>query len=277
MSKTESAGRGTRKIRTEASLLLAAALILTLPACGLDTERGKIKSLKAALNQRTEDLSRGEAGAYLSFFAPDYKDQWLSLDQARLKADERFQRSPLPRIRFGDHEFVIEGDRAVVKEEFAFEDSVAGRTVRRQEIQHLIMERRGDRWVCISGSEVLKLLSGRLEEEQAIEQAMLQRENALVRRDLSAYMNLVSPRYLHKGVNREELRKIVLKNLQAYSNLEFKSFDRKIHFHGEFATVEQRFNLQAEKIGGKIETFSGPERFELEKTPEGWKFIRGLN
>ena len=254
-----------------AALLLA--VIAFLPAGGCDyLETRKIERL---LKERGRALAAGNAAAYFAWFAPGYGDPWLTLDDARAKVEARFKEKPLPAAGFVKHEILIKGDRAVVIERFTLEDQLRGPGRRYDEVGHLLLVREGERWLCRGGDEALRLLAGRIEEETLLEQTLLRREAALVKKDLDSYMTLVSPRYRHRGEGPDELKAKVARNFQIYDDLRFRGYDRKIWFFGDTATVEQRFSMQAGQVGTPL-SFSGRERFDLERTPEGWKFTRGL-
>jgi ketosteroid isomerase-like protein len=253
------------------SVLLAAAALAAI--CGCDyLEKRRIER---TLKERAGALVRGDVKAYLSFFAPDYYDRWMSFELMRTKAVERLKKEPRPLISFGKREINIRGDQAVVVERFTMEDKVEGRARRYDEVQHLLLKRSLEGWVCRRGSEVMRLLSGRMEEEYGIEQTLLRREAALVKEDIRAYMSLVSPGYKYKGEGFADLRKSVLQNFRVYDDIQFRSYDRKIWFFGDAATVKQKFTMHAVQMG-KPMTFSREERFELEKTGDGWKFTMGL-
>jgi hypothetical protein len=194
---------------------------------------------------------------------------------AKAKVYERFRQPTLPAISFSKREVQLNGDRAIVTEWFALEDQLEGRTRRYEEVQHLLFERRAEGWLCLGGSKVLALLGGRMEEEQALEQVLFQREAALIKKDIHSYMALVSSDYRYKGEGPEQLRDRVLQIFRVYDDIEFRSFDRKIYFMGDVAEAQQKFTMTASMMG-KRQTFNGEERFELKKTAEGWQFTKGL-
>ena len=258
------------RLRTAALLLVVIAF---LPAGGCDyLETRKIERL---LEERGQALAAGNAAAYFTWLAPDYEDPWLTLEAARAKVEARFKGKPLPAVGFVHREILLKGDRAVVIERFTLEDQLRGPGRRYDEVEHLLLTREGERWRCRGGDEVLRLLAGRIEEETLLEQTLLRREAALVNKDLDSYMTLVSPRYRYRGEGPEELKAKVARNFQLYDDLSFRGYDRKLWFFGDTATVEQRFSMQAGQVGTPL-SFSGRERFDLERTPEGWKFTRGL-
>jgi len=253
--------------------LLFVALFLLVAASGCDyLEKRRVRK---TVENRAQALLKGDAKAYLAFFSPDYSDPWLSFDVIRENVKKRLQQKPLPIMSFGNREISLQGDKAMVIEKFTIEDKVEGTPKRYDETQRLILERTPDGWKCSRGSELLRLLSGRIEEEYNIEQVLLRREAALVKEDIRSYMSLVSPRYSHKGEGPEDLRAKVLQNFRVYDDIQFRSYDRKIWFFGDAATVQQKFNMHAVQMG-KSMNFSGEERFELEKTDQGWKFTMGL-
>jgi len=251
------------------SLLFPALLMLF--SCDY-LEKRKIEKV---LDQRARAIISGNAEVYLSFFAPDYEDQWMPFDRLRAKVVERLSKDPKPVISFGKREIMIKGGRAIVTERFSLEDRVEGRVRRYDEVQHPFLVRRVGGWVCARNSEILRLLGGRMEEEHEIELILLRREAALVKEDLNAYMNLISPRYQHRGEGPEELKKKFVRNYQVFDDIQIRSYDRKIFFFGDYATVKQRFTMNAMMVG-EPKTISNKEMFEMEKTEEGWKFTKGL-
>lgn len=252
-------------------LALLAALVPFVAGCGYWEE----KKIAKALEERADALQKGEARAYLSFFTPDYQDDWVAFGRLAEKAASRLGQRPLPIISFGDREIVIRGDKALVTERFTLEDSSQGKPRRYDEIQHLRLERKEDGWRCRRGSEVLRLLGGRIEEEAAIEETLLRREAGLVKRDIAAYMDLVAPEYQHRGETKKDVREKLMRIFQIYDDIQFRSYDRKIWFFGDSATVQQKFTMTASMVG-EPRTFNDEERFELVKTEQGWKFTKGL-
>ncbi len=255
---------------------LAAAGILVLLASNLTAcDYIEKRQLKNMIEQKNRALLGGDAGSYLSFFSKDYHDPWLDFEDARKRTIKRLSQNPLPEVSFSEPEIIIKDRKALVAERVVFEDKVDGRPMRYDEVQHLRVWKRGKSWECVRGSEVLRLLSGRIEEDLEIEQTLLRREAALVKRDLETYMSLVSKNYDHKGESPGDIKNKVRRNFQVYDDLKFTSYDRRVWFFGDYATVEQRFTIEALRLGEPV-SMSGRERFELENTGEGWKFLKGL-
>jgi len=252
--------------------------VLALFTAGLLTTTCKKleeNKLENALDNRITALRNGKAGQYLRFFAPDYSDTRLELAGARDRIMTDVGKDPSFEVKIKERKLDIEGDRAIATEDFFFKTTVTGDTRTYNETQHLLLEKRGDGWVCLSGSEILWLLAGRPAEEHSIEQVLLRRENALTGENIKTYMRLISSQYNHQGTDREELRSRILHSFQVYDDINFKSFDRKIYFYGDYATVTQKFNMHALQMGSQ-KTWSGHERLTLRQTEEGWKIVKGL-
>ncbi|HUT54645.1 MAG TPA: nuclear transport factor 2 family protein [bacterium] len=267
-----------REAKTRSALRRAGAAAVILMLIGLGA--GGCDYLEKRRIERTlDDWARaamaGDTQGFLALFAPDYEDPRAPLPAMKKRAVERLKESPRPVIGLGRREIEIKGGLAMVTQRFTMEDTIEGKPMRYDEAEHLLMERGPGGWACRRGSEILRLLSGRMEDEYEIEQTLLQREGALVKEDINTYMSLVSPRYRHKGETAEDIRKKVLQNFRVYDDIQFRSFDRKIWYFGDAATVQQKFTMHAVQMGTPM-TFSGEERFELEKTPGGWKFTQGL-
>jgi len=254
------------------ALLLALALACFVPS---GCEYLESREIEAALGRRAQAASRGDAEAYLDFFATGYKSEWIKAEELFKKAAERLSAGPPSSLSFGKFDIIIKGDKALVTESFILEDSTGGKPRRWAETQHLRMRKRGDEWVCVRGSKVLELLGGRMEEEAAIEQALLKREAALVKRDITSYMDLLAEDYSFRGEGPEDVKEKVMRNFRIYDNMHFRTYDRKIWFFGRYATVEQRFSIDAQRLGEPV-SLSGRERFEMKRTRQGWKFIKGL-
>jgi hypothetical protein len=257
--------------RTRAVGLLLVIALGAVTGCDY-LERRQVEKI---LDRRAAALAAGDANAYFSCYSNAARDEWPGLATAREKLAARLKQRPLPSVTFVKREIFIRDGKAVVAERFTLADSALGPGRRYDETGHLLLRREGDGWRITGGDEVLKLLSGRIAEEVAIEQTLLRREAALVNKDLDSYMSLVSPRYRHQGEGPAELQAKVRRNFQIYDDLQFRSYDRKIWFFGDSATVEQRFTMQAGQVGTP-ESFNGRERFELERTGSGWQFVRGL-
>ena len=256
-------------------IILTLAMLVGLTAILGGCDYLEKRRIQAMLGQRTKGLETSDASVYLSIFSSDYRDNWLSYDHMSSRLGERLKRKPGPVIAFGKTKVEIDGDRAVVTEGFTLEDRVQGRSRTYSDVQHLLFERRSGGWTCVGGSKVLSLLGGRMIEEHEIERSLLRREKALVEEDIRLYMSLVSPDYSDEGEGPDEIREKVLQIFRVYDEIEYRSFDREIFFHGSAAGVEQSFSMSAIMMGAS-KTFSGAERFELIKTEDGWKFSKCL-
>lgn len=232
-------------------------------------------NLESTLQARAIALQNGNAEKYLEFFASYYTDIRLDAKAARKMVLERLHESHSQQVKIKNRSIEIEDDRARVTEEFFFQTRVKDQTMNYNETQHLLMEKRDERWVCIAGSEILWLMAGGAREKYEIEQVLLRRENALMHENIKIYMRLISSQYNHRGKDKEKLREEILHSFQIYDDINFKSFDRQIYFYGDYATVTQKYNMHGLQMGSS-RTWSGQERLTLQKTGEGWKFIKGL-
>ncbi len=256
-------------------VLLFVFALFTVGLLSTTCKKLEENKLENALEARIAALRNSNAGQYLRFFAPDYSDTRFEFDGAGKKLKAAAGESPSFEVKIKERKLDIEGDRAIATEDFFFKTTVAGNSRNYNETQHLLLEKREDEWVCLSGSEILWLLAGRPAEEHSIEQVLLRRENALTNENIKTYMRLISSQYNHRGTDRENLRSQILHSFQVYDDINFKSFDRKIYFYGDHATVTQKFNMHALQMGSQ-KTWSGHERLTLRKTEEGWKIVKGL-
>jgi len=252
-------------------ILTSALLLIIISGCGFLEE----KNLRESLQYRQEALKEANSRKYLDFFTKGYKDDWVDFAKLAKRTTETLKEEGAPKITFEEPEIIIEGNRALVTERFTMEVTGEGKPRRYDEVQHLRMTKTDRGWKCTKGSEVLRLLGGRVEQERAIEEVLLRREAALVKGDIKSYISLVSDDYSYEGKGIQEVMDTVKRNFQIYDEIKIRSYDRKIWFFGDSATVQQKFTLDATKLGEPI-SISGKERFELEKTEEGWKFTKGL-
>ncbi len=253
------------------AVLAIAAVLFSLAACD-ELEKRRIARI---LDARAEALTSSDPAGYMSFFAPDYRCEYTTLDAARASVTRILTKANPVKAAFGERDIQIKGEKALVSEKYSIEVNVSGSSRRFEGVQHIYLKRSGDGWSCESGSEILEILGVRAEEERLIEQTLLRREAALVNKDVIAYMALISDDYSHEGEGPEEIREKVLQLFRYYDNIEFKSYDRRIFFMGQAATVKQKFTMNADKVGSP-QTISSEEKFELEKTENGWKFTKGL-
>jgi len=235
------------------------------------------RRIERTLDERGKAFLSGDSKTFFAFYSPNYSDGWPSFEDCRIATTNRLKKKPLPKLSFGKVEIELKngGENAVVSEHFTFEDQVEGRPMRYTEVQHLFLQRGTDGWTCNKGSELLRLMGGRMEEEYAIEQTLLRREAALVKKDIRAYMYLVSPAYKHKNKTSKDVRDNLVRIFQLYDSIQIRTYDRKIWLFENYATVEQKFTINTEKVGSP-KNFSDQERFELEKVENEWKFIKGL-
>jgi hypothetical protein len=235
------------------------------------------RRIERTLEARTDAFSSGDLFSFMSFYSSDYNDGWPSFEECRTRVTSRFKKPPLPKLSFGKVEIELKdnGEQAVVSEHFVFEDLVEGRPMRYDDVHHLFLKRGPDGWTCYKGCEILRLMGGKMEEEYAVEQTLLRREAALVKKDIRAYMRLVSPDYKHKDKTSEQVKENLIRIFQLYDSIQIRTYDRKIWLFENYATVEQKFTMNTEKVGNPT-TFSNQERFELEKAGDEWKFIKGL-
>jgi len=248
------------------------ALIILAGAAGCNLEKAKIEQV---LEQRRAALQNGDFDSWVAFFSDDYSDAWMPFETTRARAKEWFDGELRPGITFANQEIAIQGDRAVISERFTLEGKVYGRTRRYEELHHLMLVRRSDGWKCFSGSKILALLGGRMEEEHEIEQTLLRREAAFANEDINAYLDLIEPGYHFNNRGRDALRTEVLQLFRVYDEIRIRSYDRKIFFFGKSTTVKQKYNMSYLKMG-EARSVSEQEMFELKKTADGWKFAKGI-
>ncbi len=118
-------------------------------------------------------------------------------------------------------------------------------------------------------------LACQISEEDRIYRTLSQREEALQDKNLSLYLSCVSKAYQDKQEDYEHLRNRVGDYFRTFDHIEYRSWDRSIHFEEKTAIVVQQFHLGIEK-GGKKSQYSGKELLQLEKDGKEWKIIGGL-
>ncbi|MFO8056465.1 MAG: nuclear transport factor 2 family protein [bacterium] len=260
-----------RRALAASALPFLAGFLITVTCC----QKLEKKKLISTLETRTQALQTGNHKKYLELFAPDYNDTRFELDRARQKIKQELTRKPHPKIEIKQRKIEMEGNRAVATERFSLRTTVKGQARSYNDTQHLLLEKRADEWVCLSGSEVLWIIAGKARKEHQVEQVLLRRENALMNEDIKTYSRLISSRYNHQEKDKQELREQIVHTFQVYDEIKFKSFDRRIYFYGDYATVNQKFNMHALQMG-ESKTWSGQERLTLQESSQGWKFIKGL-
>lgn len=112
-------------------------------------------------------------------------------------------------------------------------------------------------------------------EEEKIHRTLVQREEALRKKDLALYLSSISGAYQDKGEDFEQLKARVGKYFELFDRIEYTSWNRSIQIDGGKATVTQEFVLDVEKAG-KRKRYSGREVLSLQKEKGGWKIIGGL-
>lgn len=119
------------------------------------------------------------------------------------------------------------------------------------------------------------LLACQISEEERIHHILKQREEALQKKDFSLYLSCISNAYQDKDEDFNRLQTRVEGYFKAFDRIEYRSWDRSIHFEEKGARVIQQFYLEVEK-GGKKNRYSGREALLLKREGRQWKIIKGL-
>jgi hypothetical protein len=234
------------------------------------------KQIQGLLKKRERSLRTGDVEAYFSCLSPDYTDSFFPLDHARDKIKQALSGPARPEVRFSSPAIYQQGNRAVVREEFWIEGVISEKPRRYKRTQHLRLARQGQEgWKIMEGSKVYRLLAGQAEEEDEIIEVLDRREKALENKDLQLYLSVVSPRYEHQGQGVRELEQRLSESFRVFDEIRYEASDRRVWFFGNYATVEQRYRLEA-KLLGELQVHSEIERFELIREPEGWMIVKGL-
>ena len=126
------------------------------------------------------------------------------------------------------------------------------------------------------GLALLLAACGRPSPRQEIEQVLDKREQALARKDLAAYMALISPAYSDRGKTYRRIEESTRKNFAAFSRIELHSRKRSIYVKGDQAAVVQEYVLSYWVPSSGKHSIKDKERLVLRREAGGWKFIRGL-
>ncbi len=259
------------------ALISIALVSMILSGCHA-SEENQIRSL---LQKRNSALQQGDARTYLSCLGLDYNDPFFPFTSASYEIKEILASRERPQIRFSEPKIYPGEERAVVREEFWLEGVISGKARSFNRTQHLRLQKEeepGSRdlvWKIVSGSEVYRLLSGQVDEEDRIEEILGTREKALENRDIQMYGSVVSPKYSHRGKSAEDLLEKVEDIFLVFDDIKYEAWDRKISFFGNYALVEQRYKLEARRMG-EPQVDSDIELIELVQEDDGWKIVKGL-
>jgi hypothetical protein len=122
---------------------------------------------------------------------------------------------------------------------------------------------------------LLFLLGCQGSEEEKINHVLMQREEALQKRDPVPYLSCISKDYHDKDEGFEQLTQRIEGYFKTFDRIEYTSWDRSIHIDGKNASVTQQFHLEVER-GGKRNRYAGKEFLLLRKEGGTWRIIRGL-
>ncbi len=111
--------------------------------------------------------------------------------------------------------------------------------------------------------------------EKEIKEILVQREKALETRNLSQYLEIISPSYGNKRAVYKSLKEKIVQNFELFDKIEFTTTRQSIYVQGNSATVIQHYTLSFETPQGK-KSLAGEERLLLHPEKNGWKIIGGL-
>ncbi|GEM_PF-911546 len=262
----------TRQTMPGRALLYCLAVLILFAGCH-GSEENEIQGL---LEKRARFLRKGDTDGYLSCLSQGYMDSFFPLDHARDKIKQILSCPERPEARFSSPTIYRQGNRAVVREDFWLEGVISSKPRSYRRTQHLRLARQGQEgWKIIEGSKVYRLLAGQAKEEDGIIEVLDRREEALETKDLRLYLSVVSQHYEHRGQGVRELEHRLSESFQVFDDIRYEAWDRRVWFFGNYATVEQRYRLEA-KLLGEPEVHSEIERIELIREPEGWRIVKGL-
>ncbi len=112
-------------------------------------------------------------------------------------------------------------------------------------------------------------------DRQAVEAVAIKRQQALVNRDITLYLSIISLAYNDKGKDFATEKKELEANFRAYDRIGYRSIERRIEVSGTTATVSGKYRLTITSRGNEI-SLEGEERLRLAKEVDGWKIIGGL-
>ena len=112
-------------------------------------------------------------------------------------------------------------------------------------------------------------------EEEKISSVLQTREKAFKAKDLSLYLNCISPSYLNQEEDFERLKDRIGNYFKTFDRIEYQAWDRSIEVTGAKAKVIQQFHLKVTEEGKQSE-FSGREALLFNREGREWKITGGL-
>lgn len=112
-------------------------------------------------------------------------------------------------------------------------------------------------------------------EEAQVEKVLEARRLGLEKKDITLYMSSISPRYLEKGGDGDQLRREAMEMMRGFDSIEMRIISRQILVSQNRAEAIQSYEIRIYK-GGQVSELKGKERIGLEKEGEGWKIVSGL-
>ena len=116
--------------------------------------------------------------------------------------------------------------------------------------------------------------------DKEIAQVMKQRENAYNSKNLELYTSILSENYLNKTDDRNETKKVAVKNFKInttpFDIIDMRHRDRTIYKEGDSAKVVQKTYVLLE-IDNKKNNFEQTEIIFLAKEENTWKIVKESN
>ncbi|OGP90158.1 MAG: hypothetical protein A2156_12435 [Deltaproteobacteria bacterium RBG_16_48_10] len=127
--------------------LIGLILLLFLWACQTSTE----EQIRQTLNRRGEALTKRDLSLYLSCISKDYQDKEGDLSQLRKRMEVYF--NTLERIEYDywDRSIQIEGETAMVIQQFHLETEKGGKKNRYSGKEALLLRKEGKHWKIFKG------------------------------------------------------------------------------------------------------------------------------
>ncbi len=112
-------------------------------------------------------------------------------------------------------------------------------------------------------------------DHHAVEVVLMQRQQALCKKDLNRYRSLLSLDYLDKNQNYTLKTNELESNFAVFDKIDYRSDGYKIHIKDAQGTVSGHYRMKI-TIGHREMKMEGEENLLLRKESGGWKIVAGL-
>ncbi|RNC66602.1 MAG: nuclear transport factor 2 family protein [Desulfuromonadales bacterium] len=112
-------------------------------------------------------------------------------------------------------------------------------------------------------------------DRRAVEEVLHRREQAMATGDTALYASIISSAYQDKGMDCRAKNEDMIKIMNGFGRIDYRSLNRTVQIEGDSATVSDRYAMKVTFRGKPLE-LAGEATLRLRRETGGWKIVAGL-